>query len=156
MDGPSANSSAKIMTSETFPPRIEETFRVVKVLARVSLGLVCFYEGLVPKIIFLNAHPVQIELVRRSRLFWPTPELTLIALGVAQIIGGAILIIGRAERAAVMLATFGMFALIVLVATAKPPMLTDPFGALAKDICLASCAVAVWRLAPVLARRTKA
>jgi DoxX-like family len=137
------------MTSETPPPGIEETPWVVKVLARVSLGLVWFYEGLAPKIIFLNAHPEQIELVRRSRLFWPTPELTLIALGVAQIIGWA-------ERAAAMLATFGMFALIVLVATARPPMLTDPFGALAKDICLVSCAVTVWLLAPVLARRMKA
>src|SRR5439155_10458276 len=127
---------------------IAETLRIVKVMARVSLGLVWLYEGLVPKIIFLNAHPEQIELVRRSGLFWPTPELTLISLGVAQTLAGIILIIGWVERAAVVLATLAMFVLIVLVAAGKPPMLTDPFGALAKDLCLVSCAMTVWLLAP--------
>jgi uncharacterized membrane protein YphA (DoxX/SURF4 family) len=144
------------MNSHELPPQTEETLRFIKVLARVSLGLVWIYEGLVPKILFLNAHPEQIELVRRSHLFWPTPELTLIALGIAQIIAGAILIIGWAERAAVMLTTLWMFALIVLVAAGNPPMLTDPFGALAKDLCLISCAVTVWLLAPILTRRSNA
>ena len=144
------------MTSHELPPSIEETLRVIKVLARISLGLVWLYEGLVPKIIFLNALPEQIELVRRSGLFWPTPRVTLIALGIAQIVAGVILMIGWAERAVVMLTTLGLFVLIVLVAIGEPRMLTDPFGALAKDLCLVSCAVTVWLLAPVLTRRTKA
>jgi uncharacterized membrane protein YphA (DoxX/SURF4 family) len=136
----------------TRPRQIEETLRTVKVLARVCLGVVWLYEGLVPKILFLSAHPEQIELVRRSGLFWPTPELTLIALGIAQLAAGAILITGWAERAMVSLTTLGMFALIVLVAAGNPAMLTDPFGALAKDVCLVSCAVTVWLLAPATRR----
>ena len=142
------------MTPDELSPSIAETLRATKLLARVSLGLVWLYEGLIPKIIFPGSHPEQTELVRRSGLFWPTPELTLIALGICQIIVGVILIIGWAERAAVLLATLGMFVLIVLVVAGKPPMLTDPFGALAKDLCLVSCAVTVWLLAPMLTRRT--
>lgn len=122
------------------------TIRTVKLLARISLGLVWLYEGLVPKILFLNAHPEQIDLVRRSGLFWPTPEATLVTLGALQVVAGAILIIGWAERAAVVLTTLWMAALIVLVAAGRPAMLTDPFGALAKDLCLLSCAATVWLL----------
>jgi uncharacterized membrane protein YphA (DoxX/SURF4 family) len=138
------------MTTPELPARIEGTLRLIKETARVSLGLVWIYEGLVPKLIFLSAHPDQIELARRSGLFWPTPEFTLMALGIAQVVAGVILVIGWAERAAVMAATLGMLVLIVLVATCKPPMLTDPYGALAKDICLVSCAMTVWLLAPAL------
>jgi len=144
-----------VTKSIELPLHIRETLRAVKILARVSLGLVWLYEGLVPKILFLNANPAQIDLVRRSGLFWPNPELTLIALGIAQAIAGAILIIGWAERAMVMLTTLWMFALILLVAACNPAMLTDPFGALAKDLCLVSCAATVWLLAPVLRQRSK-
>jgi hypothetical protein len=47
-----------------------------------------------------------------------------------------------------------MFILIVLVASGRPAMLTDPFGAIPKDACLLSCALTVWLLAPVLARQS--
>jgi uncharacterized membrane protein YphA (DoxX/SURF4 family) len=137
------------MRTNRTPQSNEGTLQLIKLVARVSLGLVWIYEGLVPIILFLNAHPEQIDLVRRSGLFWPSPAFTLVALGVAQVAMGAVLIAGWAERAAVALATFGMFVLIVLVASGMPHMLTDPFGALAKDFCLISCAVTVWLLAPM-------
>ena len=121
---------------------------LAKLAARVSLGLVWLYEGLVPKILYLSAHPAQLELVRRSRWFWPTPELTLVALGVAQALAGIVLLVGWAERRVVAVATAAMFVLIFLVATGEPSMLTDPFGALAKDLCLIACAFIVWVLAP--------
>ena len=37
-----------------------------------------------------------------------------------------------------------MVILIVLVARANPAMLTDPYGALIKDLCLIACAFTVW------------
>jgi hypothetical protein len=61
--------------------------------------VVWFYEGLVPKILFLRAD--EIGLVQRSDLVWRTPELTLQILGVAQTLAGLWLIIGLAERTAV-------------------------------------------------------
>lgn len=120
--------------------------RAIKVISRVALGLVWFYEGLVPKILFLRAD--EIDLVRASHLVWRTPEFTLQILGVAQMLVGLWLIIGFAERAAVFIATLWMLILIGLVASGNPAMLTDPYGALVKDFCLVACAITVWTLAP--------
>jgi uncharacterized membrane protein YphA (DoxX/SURF4 family) len=118
----------------------------VKIISRVALGLVWLYEGLVPKLLFLRAD--EFELVRKSGVFWRTPEWTLQVLGIAQIAFGLWLIIGWAERLAVAMATLWMFVLIALVAGGNPAMLTDPYGALIKDFCLIACAVTVWILAP--------
>jgi uncharacterized membrane protein YphA (DoxX/SURF4 family) len=120
--------------------------RAIKLVSRIALGLVWFYEGLVPKILFLRAD--EIGLVRASHLVWRTPQLTLQILGVAQMLIGLWLIIGFAERTAVFVATSGMLILIGLVASGNPSMLTDPYGALVKDFCLIACAITVWVLAP--------
>jgi len=122
--------------------------RTIKIISRIALGLVWFYEGLVPKILFLRAD--EIGLVQASHLVWRTPELTLRILGVAQMLVGLWLIIGFAERTAVFIATSWMLILIVLVASENPSMLTDPYGALAKDFCLIACAITVWTLAPMI------
>ena len=127
------------------------TLNVVKRAARLSLGFVWIYEGVVPKILFIAAHPGQIELVRHSGLFWDSPETTLLVLGIAQALMGVVLVIGWVERAAVLVATAAMGVLIVLVASGNPGMLTEPYGALIKDLCLIACALTVWMLAPICA-----
>jgi uncharacterized membrane protein YphA (DoxX/SURF4 family) len=121
--------------------------RAIKLISRIALGLVWFYEGLVPKILFLRAD--EIGLVRAYHLVWRTPEFTLQILGVAQLLVGLWLIIGMAERAAVFIATPWMLILIGLVANGNPSMLTDPHGALVKDFCLIACTITVWILAPI-------
>jgi uncharacterized membrane protein YphA (DoxX/SURF4 family) len=123
----------------------------VKIIARLALGLVWIYEGLVPKILFLRAD--ELDLVQKSGLVWRSPQYTLLILGFAQIAVGLWLIIGCAERLAVVVATLWMFVLILLVAGANPGMLTDPYGALVKDFCLVACAITVWILAPVASSR---
>ena len=140
------------MINDSVPPR---SVHLCKVIARITLGLVWLYEGVIPKNLFLHAHPEQIELVRRSGLFWTTPELTLVFLGWAQALFAVVLIIGWAERWMVVAATVGMAVLIYFVATGMPAMLTDPFGALIKDLCLVSAAATVWLLSGDSARVTK-
>ena len=102
----------------------------IKLISRIALGLGWFYEGLVPKILFLRAD--EINLVRTSHLVWRTPGFTLQLLGIAQMLVGVWLIIGIAERAAVFIATLWMLILIVLVACGNPSVRTDPYAALAK------------------------
>jgi hypothetical protein len=80
---------------------------------------------------------------------WGTALFTLQIMGLLQILLGLWLIIGWRERAAVSLTTLWVGVLIVLVAAGNPGMLTDPYGALIKDLCLIACAVAVWILAPM-------
>ena len=118
----------------------------VRIICRVALGLVWVYEGLVPKLLFVR--PDQIDLVERSGLYFATPEFFLQLLGAAQVGCGLWLLAGFAERLAVFIATTGMVILIVLVARANPAMLTDPYGALIKDLCLIACAFTVWTLSP--------
>jgi uncharacterized membrane protein YphA (DoxX/SURF4 family) len=116
----------------------------VKVVARSALGLIWFYEGIVPKLLFLRVD--QIDLVQRSGLVWRSPEWTLHAIGVAQIAVGLWLLGGVAERAAALVATAWMCVLIVLVASGVPALLTDPYGALVKDLSLIASAYTVWVL----------
>jgi uncharacterized membrane protein YphA (DoxX/SURF4 family) len=122
-------------------------------ISRLALGLVWFYEGLVPKILFVR--PDQADLVRRSGLYFGTPEFFLQLLGGAQVAFAIWLLSGFAERLAVAIATVGMWILIVLVAIANPAMLTDPYGALIKDLCLTACAYTVWSLSPLVAKQTR-
>ena len=110
--------------SDTATERRGNKLHRIKIISRTALGLVWFYEGLVPKILFLRAD--EILLVRTSHLVWRTPELTLLIVGIAQIFLGLWLIIGVAERVAVFIATAWMLILIALVAGANPLMLTDP------------------------------
>jgi uncharacterized membrane protein YphA (DoxX/SURF4 family) len=93
----------------------------LKIISRGALGIVWFYEGLVPKVLFLRAD--EIALVQKSHLVWGTPELTLRLMGIAQIALGIWLIIGVAERIAVVVATLWMSILIVLVASGNRSML---------------------------------
>lgn len=127
--------------------------RTVVLISRLSLGLVWFYEGLVPKLLFVR--PDQTDLVRRSGIYFGTPEFFLQLLGAAQVTFAIWLLSGFAERLAVAIATLGMWILIVLVAMAKPGMLTDPYGALIKDLCLTACAYTVWALSPLVAKQTR-
>jgi uncharacterized membrane protein YphA (DoxX/SURF4 family) len=122
---------------------------IIKVTARVALGFVWIYEGLVPKLLFVRAD--ELALVQKSGLVWRSPEWTLLVMGIAQIAVGLWLIVGWAERSAVLVATAWMLILIVLVAGGNPGMLTDPYGALVKDVCLLACAFTVWMLAPIVA-----
>lgn len=117
-----------------------------RIICRLALGFVWLYEGLVPKLLFVRSD--QIDLVRRSGLYFGTPEFFLQLLGVAQVACALWLLAGFAERLAVFIATTGMVVLIVLVARANPAMLTDPYGALIKDVCLIACAFTVWSLSP--------
>ena len=120
--------------------------KAARIICRLALGIVWLYEGLVPKLLFIR--PDQIDLVQRSGLYFGTPEFFLQLLGVAQVVCALWLLAGFAERLAVFIATTGMVILIVLVARANPAMLTDPYGALIKDLCLIACAFTVWSLSP--------
>jgi uncharacterized membrane protein YphA (DoxX/SURF4 family) len=128
---------------------ISQRLITAKRVARVALGFVWIYEGLVPKVLFGALHPEQTDLVFRSGLYWSSPTATLFLMGLLQAALGVILVIGWRERGAVAAATGWMIVLIYLVAHGRPDLMTDPFGALAKDACLIACAAVVWILAEI-------
>lgn len=123
----------------------------LKVSARVAVGFVWLWEGLVPKI--LRVTPVEIEMIERSGLWWGSPEATLQWLGIAMIVAGVILMIGWLERLGQFVATASVLVLMVLVIRNSPGAWHDPYGGLAKDACLFSCSAVVWFLSPITNRR---
>ncbi len=114
----------------------------IKTAARLAIGLVWLYEGLVPKILFPSG--LQHEMVARSGLWIGSPEQTLFWLGVFIALGGLLILSGWQERWLVLLSTLGVLVLMVCVIGTHPAALFDPFGGLIKDACLFVCAALVW------------
>lgn len=138
--------------SRFIPPQPSTAvLHAIKVAARVSLGFVWVWEGIVPKILYPS--DVQIEMVRRSGLSWGDGSATLRWLGFAMIVAGLAIMSGIRERLAVLVATIAVLILMVLVIVNHPPAITDPFGGLAKDACLFASAAVVWWLAPLVPKR---
>jgi uncharacterized membrane protein YphA (DoxX/SURF4 family) len=125
-----------------FRQRDWTTLQRIKEGARISIGFVWIWEGLVPKILFPSS--LQIDMVQRSGWWWHSPEATLHWLGIAMILAGLAIMSGILERLAVAVATIAVLVLMVLVIANHPPALHDPFGGLAKDACLFICAALVW------------
>lgn len=123
---------------------------ILKLAARFSVGLVWFWEGLMPKVLFPS--PLQLCMVQRSGWWWGSPEATLFWLGIAMMIAGVILMSGWLERLAQIVATMSVLILMVLVISTNPEALHDPFGGLVKDACLFTCSALVILLANVRGR----
>ena len=137
----------RLWIEQGITPELALRLWLVKSIARVFLGLVWVLEGLVPKLLFVT--PGEIDLVRRSGLFWPRPRLTLGVLGGLEILAGLWLISGCAERRSVLLASLAMLVLAGIVAITDPMALANPLGGISKNLGLLACAAAVWLLSPV-------
>lgn len=137
------NSLAPAITPTTAPLTLAHLHRL-KLAARFSVGLVWFWEGLVPKV--LHPSHSQLEMVARSGWWWGSPGQTLHWLGIAMMAAGLILMSGWREKLGQFVATVSVLVLMVLVIVNHPEALRDPFGGLVKDACLFTCSALVWYL----------
>jgi uncharacterized membrane protein YphA (DoxX/SURF4 family) len=131
-----------VATTPHLSPGEWQALHRIKVAARLSIGLVWVWEGLMPKMLFPNA--TQFEMVRRSGWWLVSPEATLWWLGAAMVVAGIAIMSGIWERAAALVSTLAVLVLMVLVIGTNPEALHDPFGGLVKDACLFTCAALVW------------
>ena len=125
---------------------LREVASVVERLSRLALALVWVYEGLVPKILFTTE--MEVDLVARSGLYWPTPRAMLLFVGACEIAGGLWLLTGRATRTAAALSVALLGVVGTMCAVLEPSILYHPFGGLSKNLGLLACAAAVYLLAP--------
>ncbi len=111
-------------TTASLSERDWKILRRIKTAARLSLGFVWVWEGLMPKILFPS--PAQFEMVRRSGWWIGSPEQTLFWLSAAMILAGLAIMSGFWEKLAVAAATISVLVLMVLVITTNPEALHDP------------------------------
>ena len=121
------------------------TLPALRRAARCSLALVWLGEGLGLKLWLRD--PTELAIVAASGLWWPTPEATLVAIGVLEAVAGAVLLVGYRERLAVAVTTAAMGAITVGVVWADPATLLAPLTGVLKNSAVAVCGALVWTLA---------
>jgi len=114
----------------------------IKTAARISVGFVWLWEGLVPKMLWPSQ--LQFDMVRRCGWWIGSPEATLWWLGLAIFLYGVLIVSGLWEKAVALASVLAVLVLMVLVIGTNPAALIDPFGGLAKDACLMVNAALIW------------
>lgn len=114
----------------------------IKTAARISVGFVWLWEGLVPKMLWPSQ--IQFDMVRNSGWWIGSPEATLWWLGLAIFLYGILIVSGLWEKCVALVSVLAVLVLMVLVTSTNPDALMDPFGGLAKDACLMVNAALIW------------
>jgi uncharacterized membrane protein YphA (DoxX/SURF4 family) len=117
----------------------------LKHVARLCLGFIWIYLGLVPKL--LTPVPLEHEVVRRTGLYLFSPDLTIRMIGVFEIVLGLWLVTGFRETLACAVTSGFLIVLMVLAVIEEPMLLAGPFGGMAKNAALLTLAWIVWRIA---------
>jgi uncharacterized membrane protein YphA (DoxX/SURF4 family) len=132
------------------PPPIEsethgEFLSTLKRVARLCLGFIWIYLGLVPKL--LMPVPLEQQVVQRTGLYFSSPALTIQMIGVFEIGLGIWLVTGFQEKLASLVTSAFMILLMIFAVAVEPLLLTGPFGGMAKNAALIVLAWIVWRIA---------
>ncbi len=114
----------------------------IKTAARLSMGFIWCWEGLVPKMLLPSQ--LQFDMVRRSGCWIGSPEVTLWWLGLAIFLCGILILSGIQEKLVALVSVIAVLVLMALVISTNPSALTDPFGGLVKDTCLFVNAALIW------------
>ena len=117
----------------------------LKRVARVCLGFIWIYLGLVPKL--LTPVPLEQDVVRRTGLYLSSPGLMIRIIGVFEIGLGFWLLTGFREKLACVVTSGFLVVLMILAVIQEPILLAGPFGGMAKNSALLVLAWMVWRIA---------
>ncbi|MEM6601557.1 MAG: DoxX-like family protein [Verrucomicrobiota bacterium] len=128
----------------------KHTIHRILTIARVGLGLVWFYQGIVPKLFF----PMEFELdiIERSQMYLYSPHVMIFLVGIGETAISLWLLSGYRERLACLFATAFMLFLQVIVVFIEPSLLIGPFGGIAKNMGLIALAWIVWKFGTEHAR----
>jgi len=110
-------------------------------IARLALGVVFLYHGLVPKLLFLS--PDEVRMIEAHD--WPLSTLRIAQVaGVAEVVLGLAILLLRRSRWPLWLAAAALLALLVDVALFVPQLLLGAFNPVTTNIAaLALCLIAL-------------
>jgi hypothetical protein len=144
----------RLWIEQSQTPELSFRLWAIKVATRLTLALVWFLEGLIPKLLYV--HAAEVDLVRRSQIWLGSPELTLALLGLVEMIAGLVLFAGYRERLAMIVTSGAIAALTFLVLLYDPFAFSDPYGGLIKNLALIIGGAVVWALSPHVPNATRA
>ena len=119
----------------------------LKRVARLCLGFIWIYLGLVSKILF--PVPFEQEVVHKTGLYLSSPAFTIRIIGVFEIFLGIWLLTGFREKHACIVTSGLIIVLMILAVTVEPMLLAGPFGGMVKNAALFVLAWIVWRIASI-------
>ena len=125
---------------------MDHILKLVKRVARITLGCIWLYQGSVPKL--LSVVPLELDIVERTGFYLISARWTLGLVGIVEVLFGVWLISGYRERLSCAVTTLVIIVLEILVVIEEPSLLIGPFGGLIKNISLFACAWIVWYLSP--------
>ena len=108
------------------------------------IGCVWLYQGLVPKILMLDATEQALAAAIGVPRSWQSGFVIL--SGWAEIIWGCVFVLGFRHRIIVWLNTLALIMLIALVAIAAPVYLTTAFNALTFNVTMLALNLQIWWL----------
>lgn len=100
-------------------------------IARIALGIIFIYHGLVPKILFLSE--TEVRMIQAHGLSFPVEAVALVA-GIAEIVLGLALLVLQKATWPVALATAALCVLLVDTAIFSPGLLVQAFNPVSTNI----------------------
>jgi hypothetical protein len=113
--------------------------------ARIALSLIFLYQGLVPKLLF--RHASELGMLIDAGLPTEIARRALIAVGVAELVLGIVLLLTWRRRWPLTLILLLMFVALVGVAATSPGMLVGAFNPVALNVAVGALAVVAWLMA---------
>lgn len=121
-------------------------------VARVTLGFLFLYHGLVPKILFLS--PTEILMIQAHNVDLPH-EAVAVGAGIAEVLLGLALIMARSRTWPVTVALVAFLLLLLDVALFSPQLLVEAFNPVSTNIAaIGLCIIALIEHRKGLAKRT--
>lgn len=110
-------------------------------IARVTLGFIFLYHGLVPKILFLSH--TEIGMIQAHRLDLPYEQIAVLG-GVGEIILALIIIFIRSKTWPILVALLSLILLLIDVIVFSPHLLAEAFNPVTTNVAaIALCLIAL-------------
>lgn len=123
-------------------PALSMQRSLVHAVARIALAVVFLYQGLIPKL-FIR-HASELGMLADAGLSLRDASHAIIAIGVAEVVLGAILLLGWRSRWPVAIVLILMPLTLLGVAITSPRALAGAFNPIALNVAVAALAAVAW------------
>jgi hypothetical protein len=132
----------RLWTEKGIDPALSMQRSLAHAVARIVLSFIFVYPGIVPKL--LASHASELEMLANGGLSAAHARFTLMAVGVAEVVLGMILLLAWHRRWPLAIVLLLMAATLLGVAATSPGVLTGAFNPVVLNVAVAALAVVAW------------